>query len=205
MTLVFCSLLFLQVNGVLNSLPLSLNDGEVQVYQEGARVVIAANFGLRVTYNLVYHVTVTVPTNYRSKVCGLCGNFNDNSKDDFKMSNNRVTNNVNAFGASWKVAIPRVSCVNGCSGHTCPTCLAKHKGVFSTPSYCGVATDSKGPFASCHSKVNPTSYFNDCVYDLCASNGDGQVLCNSLASYAFSCHMAGVDIKNWRTASFCRK
>uniref|UniRef100_A0A673AB09 Fc fragment of IgG binding protein n=1 Tax=Sphaeramia orbicularis TaxID=375764 RepID=A0A673AB09_9TELE len=191
------------VNGVFNYLPLSLNDGAVQVFQEGMHYVIATNFGLRVTYDLVYHVTVTVPGNYRNKVCGLCGNFNGNAKDDFKMPNNRVVNNVNAFGKSWKVTIPNVVCANGCEGNNCPDCDPARKAVFSKPTYCGIVTAPNGPFAICHSKLDPKPYFDDCVFDVCASNGDGKVLCDSIAAYAFNCHMAGVDVKNWRTPSFC--
>lgn len=184
---------------------MNLNDGAVQVYKDGKRFVIATDFGLIVTYDLVYHVTVTVPGNYRGKVCGLCGNFNDNKKDDFQLPDNKVTKNVNKFGLSWKVTIPNVVCSDGCQGDTCPQCDPARKALFSTPSYCGIATAPKGPFAICHSKLDPKPYFDDCVFDLCASNGDGEVLCDSMAAYALNCHMAGVDVKNWRTASFCRK
>ncbi|XP_010737445.2 IgGFc-binding protein [Larimichthys crocea] len=191
------------VNGVFNYLPLNLNDGAVQVFQEGLHYVIATNFGLRVTYDLVYHVTVTVPGNYRDKVCGLCGNYNGNQKDDFQMPSRQVTNNVNKFGQSWKVTIPNVVCENGCEGKNCPDCEPARKAVFSKNTYCGIVTAPKGPFAICHSKLDPKPYFDDCVFDVCASNGDGKVLCDSIAAYAFNCHMAGVDVKNWRTPSFC--
>ncbi|XP_071325188.1 IgGFc-binding protein [Trachinotus anak] len=191
------------VNGVFNYLPLNLDNGAVQVYKEGIHYVITTNFGLLVTYDLVYHVTVTVPGNYRGKVCGLCGNFNSDQKDDFQMPNRQLTNNVNVFGKSWKVTIPNVVCENGCEGNNCPKCDAARKAVFSKPAYCGIVTAPKGPFAVCHSKLDPKPYFDDCVFDVCASNGDGKVLCNSIAAYAFNCHMAGVDVKNWRTASFC--
>ncbi|KAF3691795.1 IgGFc-binding protein Fcgamma-binding protein antigen [Channa argus] len=191
------------VNGVFNYLPLKLNNGEVLIYQEGIHYVIETNFGLVVTYDLVYHVTVTVPGNYRDKVCGLCGNFNGQPNDEFQMPNRQLTNDVNAFGKSWKVTIPNVVCENGCEGNTCPDCDPARKAVFSKPTYCGIVTAPSGPFAVCHSKLNPQPYFNDCVFDVCASNGDGKVLCDSIAAYAFNCHMAGVDVKNWRTASFC--
>lgn len=184
---------------------MNLNDGEVQVFKEGARIVIATQFGLRVTYDLIYHVTITVPSNYRDKVCGLCGNFNDNKKDDFMLANGRITRDVNQFALSWKVAIPGVLCSNGCRAGTCLNCPSNRKAVFSASHYCGIATADKGPFAICHSKLDPQSYFDNCVFDLCAANGDGDVLCNSLASYAFSCQKVGVNIKNWRTPSFCRK
>ncbi|XP_061572588.1 IgGFc-binding protein [Cololabis saira] len=191
------------VNGVFNNLPVNVNDGAVQVYQEGRNYVIASNFGLLVTYDLVYHVTVTVSSNYRGKVCGLCGNFNGDKNDDFQMPNNRLTNRVNAFGKSWKVTIPKVVCEDGCNGKNCPDCDSAHKAVFSKPIYCGILTAPKGPFANCHSKLNPQPYFDDCVFDLCASNGEGDVLCDSVAAYAYNCHMAGVDVQSWRTPSFC--
>ncbi|XP_058503787.1 IgGFc-binding protein-like [Solea solea] len=192
------------VNGLFTSLlPLSLNDGAVLVYQEGMNYVIATDFGLLVTYDLVYRVTVTVPGNYRDKVCGLCGNFNDNKKDDFQMPDHRLTRNVNTFGKSWQVSIPGVVCSNGCKGKSCPSCNQVQKALFSKSIYCGILTASKGPFEACHSKLDPQPYFNDCVYDMCASYGDGKVLCNTIAAYAFSCHYAGVDVKNWRTPSFC--
>uniref|UniRef100_A0A3B3XU29 VWFD domain-containing protein n=1 Tax=Poecilia mexicana TaxID=48701 RepID=A0A3B3XU29_9TELE len=165
--------------------------------------VIATDFELVVTYDLVYHVTVTVLGNYRGKVCGLCGNFNGDKNDDFQMANHQVTNNVNVFGTSWKITIPNVVCENGCEGDKCPNCDAAHKAVFSKPSYCGIIAAANGPFVACHSKIDPQLYFDDCVFDLCASNGEGNVLCDSVAAYAYNCHLAGVDVKNWRTPSFC--
>ncbi|XP_076016838.1 IgGFc-binding protein-like [Genypterus blacodes] len=191
------------VNGVFNILPLNLNNGAVRVYQQGRRYVVSTNFGLRVTYDLVYHVRVKVPGNYRGKVEGLCGNFNGNPMDDFQDPNHEVIQNVNAFGKSWQVTTANIVCDNGCEGNNCPNCEPAQKTLFSKPTYCGIATTPNGPFAVCHSKLEPKLYFNDCVFDVCASNGDGKVLCDSMAAYAFNCHMAGVDVKNWRTASFC--
>lgn len=203
--LMLTKLFAFQVNGEFNNLPVNLNDGAVKVYLEGRNYVIATNFELVVTYDLVYHVTVTVPGNYRGKVCGLCGNFNGDKNDDFQMSNHQVTNNVNTFGKSWKITIPNVVCENGCEGDNCPNCAAAPKAVFSKPSYCGIISAPKGPFVACHSKIDPQLYFDDCVFDLCASNGEGNVLCNSIAAYAYNCYLVGVDVKNWRTPSFCRK
>lgn len=74
---------FIQVNGIMMGLPVNLNNEAVKAYQEGTYDVITTDFGLRVTYDLVYHVIVTVPGNYRDKTCGLCGNFNSNKNDEF--------------------------------------------------------------------------------------------------------------------------
>lgn len=195
----------LQVNGALRHLPLNLNEGAVKVYKQGQRYVVETDFELIVTYDLVYHVTVTVPGNYQDKVCGLCGNFNGNKGDDFRDPQGVIVKDVNSFGASWKVKIPGTKCINGCKGKSCPSCKAPRKALFSKSTYCGIMTAPNGPFKICHDKLDPKPYFDDCLFDVCASNGEGSVLCDSVATYAFSCHKAGVDIKNWRTKSFCRK
>ncbi len=36
-------------------------------------------------------------------MCGLCGNFDDNAKNDFVKHNGEVVTDPNDFGNSWKV------------------------------------------------------------------------------------------------------
>ena len=55
-----------------------------------------------------------------------------------------------------------------------------------------------GPFAECHSYVDPTPYHEACVYDLCAMLPDDDVLCDSLAGYAQTCREAGGSPGDWR-------
>ncbi|KAM6967506.1 IgGFc-binding protein [Aplochiton taeniatus] len=191
------------VNGVFNNLPMSLNNGGVKVYKQGLQYVMSTDFGLLLTYDLVYHVSVTVPGNYRGKTCGLCGNFNGDLKDDFRLPSQQVTDKIAAFGESWKVAIPGVVCDNGCEGNNCPACPPAQRAVFEKPTHCGIVREPTGPFATCHSKLDPIPYFNDCIFDVCIAKGDEKMLCDSVAAYALNCRMAGVDIKNWRTSSFC--
>ncbi|KAL0962570.1 hypothetical protein UPYG_G00341870, partial [Umbra pygmaea] len=191
----------IMVNGIMMSLPINLNNGAVQAYQEGTYDVIVTDFGLRVTYDLVYHVTVTLPAIYRGKTCGLCGNFNGNNNDEFQLPNGQITKDVTPFGAAWKVSVPGVVCEDGCSGDLCPKCNPEKKHIFEAD--CSMITDPKGPFAACHSVINPASYFRDCVYDVCLSNGDRQALCHSIGSYMIDCQDFGVTIGKWRSANFC--
>ncbi|MBN3317980.1 FCGBP protein, partial [Atractosteus spatula] len=193
----------IMVNGVWNNLPISLNNHAVRAFQHGINVIIDTSFGLRVTYDLVYHVTVRVPGSYRDKMCGLCGNFNGNQKDDFLLPSGQLTPDIKAFGSAWKVAVPGVLCDDACSGNTCPVCEAKRQAVFEKRGYCGILTEPNGPFAQCYAKVHPDVYFSNCIYDLCMSEGDIKVLCNSIAAYVTACQSIGVDIKSWRTPSFC--
>ncbi|RXN09497.1 c-binding -like protein [Labeo rohita] len=194
------------VNGVLTNLPFSsssLNGSLVQAYKDGSYYIIKTSFGLRVTYDLSYYVTVTIPENYRNKTCGLCGNFDGVPSNDFSLPDGNVTQDVNVFGRAWKVNIPGAVCEDGCEGSTCLDCDPRLKAIFEKPPYCGVLVDPNGPFAACHAVLNPTAYLNDCVFDTCASDGNNSIVCNSVERYAFSCRAAGVVIQRWRNDSFC--
>ncbi|KAG8570025.1 hypothetical protein GDO81_014652 [Engystomops pustulosus] len=193
------------VNGEYRNLPVNLEDGKIRVYQHGIRVLIDTDFGVQVNYDLVYHVLVTVPGNYKNLLGGLCGNYNGDRKDDLQLPDKTVTTDATKFGASWKVQIPGVTCDDGCggSGNLCPACDAKKQEIFKTENYCGFMKKSSGPLSACYAKINPDTYFNNCIYDLCANEGDGNILCHSIHSYAAACQAAGVTIQPWRTDSFC--
>ncbi|KAI4873588.1 hypothetical protein NFI96_003512 [Prochilodus magdalenae] len=191
------------VNGLLTNLPWSLNDTKVQISKEGINHVMTTDFGLRVTYDLSYYVTVTVPSTYRNKTCGLCGNYDGNPSNDFLLPGGNITTDITAFGKAWKVAVPGVECEDGYQEY--PECSPSLRAVFETPEYCGLLSDPMGPFASCHAVVDPSTYLSNCVYDVCLSEGSSTVACLSVAAYAFQCHRAGVELKSWRTESFCRR
>lgn len=183
-------------------IPLSINEGQVEVYQEGLHYAIMTDFGLKVTYDMIYKVTVTVSANYMGKTCGLCGNYND-KVDGHELPDGKITNDTKAFGAAWKVAVPGVVCEDGCEGDQCPKCDSDRKKMFEKA--CERIKDQNGSFAACHNHLSPDSYYRDCVYDVCMSNGDRNVLCHSISSYVSDCQTIGVQINSWRTPDFCRK
>ncbi|KAM6428800.1 IgGFc-binding protein-like isoform 2-T4 [Liasis olivaceus] len=194
-----------QVNGVFQSLPIDLFEGHLKAYQHGTKVLIKTSFGLVVSYDLVYHVRITVPSSYQKQMRGLCGNYNGVKDDDFMLPNGKKTSDVAAFGASWKVPVPGAvgPCSDGCSGRNCLNCAEEKKNIFKQRNYCGILTASDGPFQACHSYVDPNVFFNDCIYDLCQSNGDSQALCPSIQSYVSACQETKVLIQPWRSPSFC--
>ena len=57
---------------------------------------------------------------------------------------------------------------------------------------------SLGPFASCHDFVDPVAYHESCVYDLCATLPEDDVICSSLETYADVCRLAGSIVDDWR-------
>lgn len=197
------SVLPLQVDDELLNLPLSLDNGRLKVNQEGRNIIVRTDFGLKVLYDTVYYVEVIVPSTYQGRMCGLCGNYNKHKHDDFKLPCGRQTNQVDAFGKSWVVDLPGHVC-GGC-GAQCPVCQLAKATLYKRPDSCGIMSTPNGPFKACHSKINPEAYVSNCVFDVCAVDGNKDTLCNSVQAYALACQNAGVKIQPWRSGSFCRE
>lgn len=167
--------------------------------------MIEAFFGVTVSFDLSSNVRVTVPNNYQGQLGGLCGNYNGQPKDDLQLPDGTVVSDVAVFAAAWKIQTPGIPCTDGCSGKNCPVCTEAKKEFFKQRSFCGILTASDGPFSSCHGVVDPTSYLNHCILDLCIGGGDRQILCHSIQGYVAACQEAKVTIQSWRTPDFCRE
>ncbi|KAI5087282.1 IgGFc-binding protein-like [Silurus meridionalis] len=189
------------INGLLMNIPASLDNGKVRIQQEGDQNVILTDFGLRVAFNMIYHVTITVPSSYVGKTCGLCGNFNGNKNDEYLLPEGKETRDFKTFTSAWKVPMPGLLCDEGCNGDFCPKCPEDKKTAFEKD--CNIITNPEGPFAACHSVINPDSYLKDCAYDVCMGDGNQNMLCQDIAAYMIACQDAGVTVLNWRTPTFC--
>uniref|UniRef100_A0A8C4XEY0 IgGFc-binding protein-like n=1 Tax=Erpetoichthys calabaricus TaxID=27687 RepID=A0A8C4XEY0_ERPCA len=190
-----------KLDGVLTNLPLVLDEGAVSIYQTGLHILLVSDFGLKVLYDTVYFVQVTIPGTYWNQVGGLCGNFNGQMEDEFTQRDGGIALNVAAFGASWKTVSSK-RCLDACD-KDCPQCDTAAQEKYSKVESCGMITISTGPFAFCHSVIQPESYFKNCLFDMCATNGDTDVLCNSLQTYVAVCQSMDITIKTWRSDAFC--
>lgn len=191
------------MDSILHHLPAILSKGRVQVHQHGTGVLLQTDFGLLIRYDFHHHVAVTVPQTYQGHLCGLCGNYNGQPKDDFRLPGGRQAANAMVFGSAWKTS--DAACSEKCPKDQCPVCTEERKVVLQEPNYCGILTLPKGPFDSCHNLIKPDLYFQACLHDLCLTRGDTRVLCQSIQSYAAACQDAGGIITAWRRPSFCRK
>ncbi|XP_056153584.1 alpha-tectorin-like [Lampris incognitus] len=188
-----------QVDGIITHLPILLDGGRVSIYSSGLRTFVNTDFGLSVSYDGWSTVSIVVPSNYSGKTCGLCGNFNGNRNDDFVTPSGAQAASPSLFGNAWKVP-GNYTCTNGC-GSSCPRCSDERP----ARSQCGLIQAAEGPLSFCHDHVDPTPYFNDCVFDVCLSGNRGQdVLCNSIQAYVSACQSANVRIYPWRQNTTCR-
>ncbi|KAM9299516.1 IgGFc-binding protein-like [Gastrophryne carolinensis] len=190
-----------QINGTNSRIPATLQNGKIRVECYGQGTLIKTSFGLQFKYDLVSSITVTVPGNYKNTICGLCGNYNGKVDDDGVTSGDVIE-----FGNKWKAPDdPGKECGDcGSQAKPCPICTDQKLQVFSQNTYCGLIKDPSGPFARCHSVVNPASFYDYCVSDLCQTNGeDSSVICDNAYVYADACRRAGVKDLTWRTDAFC--
>ncbi|XP_053722445.1 IgGFc-binding protein-like [Synchiropus splendidus] len=188
-----------QVNGVTQNMPILLNSGRVSIYTSGRRTFIDTDFGLTVTYDGWSTVTISVPSIYSGQMGGLCGNFNGNPRDDFQSPSGMSVRSPSEFGTSWKVP-SNDTCSDGC-GASCPRC----NNVAPSQAQCQLIRAADGPFSFCHEEVDPTPFFNDCVFDVCISgNEGGDQLCRAFEAYVSACQSANVRVYPWRQDTPCR-
>lgn len=179
--------------------------GRVRVTAEGRNVILQTTKALRLLFDGNAHVLISIPSPFRGRVCGLCGNFNSNWTDDLVLPNGAEAPSVDAFGAGWRAPSSSHGCGEGCGPSGCPVCLAEETAPYESNQACGQIRDPQGPFAACHAILNPSEYFRQCVYDLCLHKGNTTFLCRSLEAYTAECQAVGGTVKTWRTSSFCRE
>ncbi|XP_044847500.1 IgGFc-binding protein-like [Mauremys mutica] len=191
-----------EVDRELYTLPLVMDDGKLWINQEGNNIIVQSASGLQVFYDTASYLRVSIPSTCKGHMCGLCGNFNGDKNDDFLLPNGKSTQSLSEFVASWKVPVDGAMCSDGC-GERCPICDGAQTAPYQSERSCGLIRATSGPFRDCHSLVSPAEYFNHCLHDMCATNGTGETLCQSLQAYAAACQTTGAKIRAWRTASFC--
>ena len=149
-------------------------------------------------YDGNHYAEVSVPSDYSGLLCGLCGNYNGDPNDDNIKPNGDTASNSNELGQSWLVPENNTMCSVG----TEDQCDAVLESEVKKNTACGMITDLTGIFKDCHNKVPPENFFNNCVYDMCFTEGQATSLCYGLQAYAESCINAGICIE-WRNATLC--
>ncbi|KAM8892228.1 uncharacterized protein AB9W97_012349 [Spinachia spinachia] len=168
-----------------------------KVHSMGIYLVIEGKNGLVLIWNKKTTLRIKLKPTFKGKICGLCGNYDGNIKNDFTTRNKEVVVEAFDFGNSWKVS---PTCPNA-NRHMNPCSLYSHRQAWALK-HCSIINSRV--FASCHSKVPPHNYYDTCVTDTCSCNtgGDCECFCSAVAAYAAACNEAGACIE-WRTPTIC--
>uniref|UniRef100_A0A8C2LWI3 Mucin-2 n=1 Tax=Cricetulus griseus TaxID=10029 RepID=A0A8C2LWI3_CRIGR len=194
----------------LRNYELKLSDGKVEVVQKdvgqeppyyvhqmGIYLVVETDVGLVLLWDRKTSIFLRLSPEFKGKVCGLCGNFDDNAINDFTTRSQSVVGDVLEFGNSWKFS------------PSCPDALVPKDPCTANPyrkswaqKQCSIINSET--FTACHAHVEPAKYYEACVSDACAcdSGGDCECFCTAVAAYAQACHEVGVCV-SWRTPDIC--
>ncbi|XP_053123557.1 IgGFc-binding protein-like [Hemicordylus capensis] len=190
----------IQVNGVFVDVPFSY-ENKLKIYTSGVHGFIKTDFDLRVSFDWYSYARVIIPSNYANAICGLCGNANQDPSDDFTMKDGTQASDEVQLADSWKLReVP--GCSAGCTTD-CPVCKEGEKQTYKSDQYCGILIRKDGPFRQCQEAIDPTPFFDDCVFDTCQYKGHRDALCGAINAYATACQAEGIQIGQWRSASFC--
>ncbi|XP_039767583.1 mucin-6 [Ornithorhynchus anatinus] len=160
-------------------------------------IVIPGKFNMTLVWNKHMNVFIKIFRASQGPLCGLCGNYNGNMRDDYETRSKYVASSELEFVNSWKEnpLCGDVSFVlDPCSQNPYRKAWAEKK--------CAIINSHT--FAACHSKVYRMPYYDACVRDTCGcdSGGDCECLCDAVAAYAKACLDAGVCV-DWRSPDFC--
>uniref|UniRef100_A0A8B9KT89 Zonadhesin, like n=1 Tax=Astyanax mexicanus TaxID=7994 RepID=A0A8B9KT89_ASTMX len=190
----------IRVNGLRVGLPHSPSP-LISITLAGQYVILSTTFGLEVRWDGNHYAKITVPSTYYEQMCGLCGDYNGNPNNDFTKPNGSLAGNINDFGSSWQT--------DEDEDDTCkpvppePPCDPSIEAEVVKPDKCGKITDTSGPFRDCIKVVDPTPFFQSCVFDMCRYQGLIQTLCDQLQAYTDACLGAGAPVHQWREPDFC--
>ncbi|XP_022362268.1 mucin-2 [Enhydra lutris kenyoni] len=163
----------------------------------GQYLVVEASIGVIVVWDKKTTIFIKLAPSYKGRVCGLCGNFDQRSSNDFTTRDHMVVDSEMDFGNSWKEAptCPDVSV-------TPDPCTQNPRRLSWAKKQCSII---KSPvFSVCHSKVDFKPFYEACVHDSCSCDmgGDCECFCSAVASYAQECTKEGACVF-WRTPDLC--
>uniref|UniRef100_A0A8U8B4E2 Uncharacterized protein n=1 Tax=Geospiza parvula TaxID=87175 RepID=A0A8U8B4E2_GEOPR len=160
-------------------------------------IIIPGKYNMTLIWNKHMNFFIKISRETQETICGLCGNYNGNMKDDFETRSKYVASNELEFVNSWKenpLCGDVYFVVDPCSKNPYRKAWAEKT--------CSVINSQV--FSACHNKVNRMPYYEACVRDSCGCDigGDCQCMCDAIAVYAMACLEKGICI-DWRTPEFC--
>ncbi|XP_052548680.1 mucin-2 isoform X42 [Tympanuchus pallidicinctus] len=163
----------------------------------GLYLVIEASNGVMLIWDKKTTVFIKLTPDYKGKVCGLCGNFDDKSNNDFTSRSGLQETSALEFGNSWKQS----SVCPDVTEEIKPCDLKPHRKSWAEKECSLILSEI---FKICHSKVNPSPFYDACVHDACScdSGGDCDCFCSAVAAYAQECTKAQACVF-WRSPDIC--
>ena len=138
-----------------------------------------------------YYLKVQVPVRFSDRLCGLLGNCNGDSSDDWMLRDGSIAGSVNDLDREYRYYAYE---------HLCPAgfrdpMTADPELNEEAEDFCGEVTKLDGTYAACHNFIVPDPVFDNCIIDY--TYLDSELLngpCRTILDYGDSCRQSGVEI-----------
>jgi len=170
--------------------------GVLSMLRDGDNIMVRTNIGVKLTWDGNNFLEVSVAPSFKHKLCGLCGNYNGDTSDDFQKRRGKMTTDVNMFGSSWRVGSRRL-CGRPERARDSSQVHCFERNLSGREQIRAVKECSylKSPvFAACHTKVSHVHYFRSCLMDSCECARGKQCYCQAFKAYARECSRAGIAV-----------
>ena len=133
-----------------------VQNGDMKLVNNGNVAFVETWFGVKVEFK-PYYLGVRIPPSYESKVAGLCGNYDGDADNDYRLINGDVLDGdkegICKHIDAWVVPKAIPGCETGCPDFNCSPSSKVKKA-------CRIL---KEEFQICHEYVDPEPYYQDCL------------------------------------------
>ncbi|KAK9516736.1 hypothetical protein VZT92_024651 [Zoarces viviparus] len=159
-------------------------------------------FGFTVTIDNAANIALTMTKHHANRTCGLCGNFNTVSADEYTAQEGFLTENSYDFANSWEVKGADQSCQRVSNPSQSCNSTRMSSAILSS---CSVLQTSS-VFLHCAHLVSPEAFLSLCQEEACHCDQreeEEDCYCPILLEYARTCQAHGILLRGWLEESQC--
>ncbi|XP_071956996.1 von Willebrand factor-like [Antedon mediterranea] len=184
------------VNGRVVELP--FENADLAIVQASSMFVVIHSYSLRVEWDGIFRLYVTVQPSFMHKLRGLCGTYDFNQNNDYMTPEGDIETSKIEFANKFKTSSECADLVETPT-ITLPCSVNLFMSSFAIEKCSIIYQDI---FKPCHGFVAAELYYDLCLYDVCGCDSDksADCLCGAISAYARQCANAGAAIY-WREDS----
>ena len=179
------------------------NRFQVKLFKRKGALKLTTKSGVTIEFNGRNKVAITLDGVWKDKVCGMCGDFDGNAKNEFKDREGRLFDSPVAFGKYW--LSDRITENNHPNGESCdavkepPKCDQKNKRL---AEYVCLPILGKGQvnlFDACLPEIpDKVSFmlYETCIYDYCIT-GRSESVCHAMDKLSAMCDDVRRGYDDW--------